>query len=508
MATIESKILPEHIATERPGVHPALDWREGVLMMGVTLADGSRAVLSSKREILSLDDLPFPTCDRSRNFGRSPVTEKVAKSLMDGYGLPEKAESAYALISVPAQLAAYYRKFVVFPEPWWPDVLALWTLGTYLYPIFNAYPYLRISSPEPGCGKSLLGELIAKLSFNGELMVSPTEANVFRMAEEERGTQVWDEVENQHEVEKSRLQTMTAVLLNGYRSSGAVPRQERRKGQFVTIRYHVYVPRVLIGLSELPAVVQQRTIELSLQRRSAEEQLERYRPQQQVAEEVDLREKCALWALTYCRNASYQYSRKKLLEYLEQRVGQAGRLTDDLLLPLAVVCAAPIDGDERSRKPLFSMLQTLLNASEALSRTWKEGATTTPQWLVATLDLLEQFVLVTPAKLAELVSARTGVPITAERFAHRLKHYNIRSVKKGGERVFEVSTEDLAQIRSRYNIAKADEPKLLLPPAGVPGLPEGQNGQFGQLEQQEGDSLTDRSLDGFSRESKGQPESL
>lgn len=463
------KILPEHIATEQPVVHPALDWRDGVLIMGLNLTDGTKGVITSEREILSLNNLPFPTCDRSRNFGRSPITEKAANLLLVGYGRPETVDSAYALIGVPEELAAYYRRFIIFPKPWWPEVLALWTLGTYVYPIFNAYPYLRISSPEPGCGKSLLGELIAKLSFNGELMVSPTEANVFRLAEEERGTQIWDEVENQQQIEQSRLQTMISVLLNGYRAGGAVPRQERTRGQFVTIRYHVYVPRVLIGLSDLPPVVQQRTIEVALQRRGSDEPITRYNPQQQVAEELELRQRCALWALTYCKDVAHQYSRNDLSSFVERYLGQAGRLVDDLLLPLVAIIAAAIDHDERSRGRLLPMLRTFMEATPELSSSWKEGAKTTPAWLVTSLEVLEEVEKITPAALAQEVSKRTGVLITAERLSRGLKKYGLHSCKNNGTRVFQVADAEIAQIRSRYRIAdpgSTEAESLDSPPEG------------------------------------------
>ena len=466
-----TKLLPEHIVAEQPVIHPALDWRDGVLFMGVILAEGGKGVLTSQGELLPLDKLPSPVCDRSRNFSRSPVTEHVARRVQERYGTPG-SETAGALADVPARLAAYYRRFLVFPEPWWPDLLALWTLGTYLYPVFNTYPYLRISSPEPGCGKSLLGEIIAKLSFNGELMVSPTEANVFRIAESERGTQVWDEVENQNETDRSRLQVMKGVLLNGYRAGGVVPRQERVGGEFETVRFHVYVPRVLIGLSDLPPVVRQRTIELPLHRRSTEEKIERYLAHEQENEERALREMCALYALTYCGAVSRQYRRKELAEMLERHLGQAGRLPDDLLLPLVAVCAAPTE-DARGKAAIWPVLEAFLQkVAPALARGWNDGARTTSKFLAPALQVLEESEGVEPEDLARQVSGLVGVSVSAEQLAHELKGYGIRSEKKGGRRIFSVSQTLIDQLRARYGIAD---------PGVVPiFVAVGQIGQIGQ----------------------------
>lgn len=449
------KLLPQDIATEQQVVHPALDWRDDVLLMGVRLGNGGRAVLTSQREIVSLDRLKWPICERALNFSRSPITENVAHLFQTGHGTAENPETAYALVNVVERLATYYRRFVIFGSPWWPELLALWTLGTYLYPIFSAYPYLRISSPEPGCGKSLLGQIISSLSFNGELMASPTEANIFRIAESERGTQVWDEVENQHDADKSRLQAMQASLLNGYRAGGAVPRQERgRGGRFETVRFHVYVPRVLIGLSELPQVVQQRTLELILHRRGTDERVERYHPDERAHEEKELREVCALYALSYCGATSRQYRRQDLAERLERHLGQAGRLPNDLLLPLVAVAAGPIDGDKRSRGVILPLLTMLFSqVAPSLSSCWNEAATTTPAWLPAALDILESSGELEPAELASRVSELMGISISSERLSRGLKTYGIRSEKRNGRRLISASVAQIAQLRSRYGIA-------------------------------------------------------
>jgi len=453
------RILPEHLVAEQPVIHPALDWRENVLMMGVTQEDGGLGVITSNRQMLTFEQLDLPICDRASNFSRSPVSTEVARRLQENYGTPTNENSAYALVNVPAQLAAYYRRFVVFPETWWPEVLALWTMGTYLYPIFNAYPYLRISSPEPGCGKTVLGKLIARLSFNGEFMTSPTEANIFRMAESERGTQVWDEVENQHEVERNRLHTLQAVLLNGYSAGASIPRQERtRGGQFRTVRFHVYVPRVLIGLSDLPQVVQQRAIELMLHGLTPAHHVEQHRPDERVSEEADMRGLCALWALTYCNAVARQYRREDLSRGLERHLRQAGRLTNDILLPLFAVGASLLDGDRRSRDVIRPMLRTMFDeAAPAIARSWNETAVTTPDWLVSALNILEQCNELEPAQLAAMVASNLGESLSAERLARGLRRYGILSVRRNGRRVFSTSPSEIAALRSHYRIETSEE---------------------------------------------------
>ena len=457
--TTPRPLTPEDIQSEQPVVHPALDWRDGTLIMGIQLSGGGRGVLTSRREILVINQLIWPVCEASGSFSRSRISGSVASRLLSNYGATNNAENAYALVSVPNQLSAYYRRFIVFPEPWWPDVLALWTLGTYLYPIFSAYPYLRISSPEPGCGKSLLGQIVANLAFNGELMASPTEANIFRLAESERGTQVWDEVENENRSEQSRLAVMKAVLLNGYRAGASVPRQEGTSdGQFRAVRYHVYVPRVLIGLSELPPVVQQRTLELTLQRMGLADNIEQYLPEERAAEEVALRELCALYALSYCGAVASCYRNRSLVQRLRYHIGHAGRLSDDLLLPLVAVGVAPRDGNTRSNSVLDPLLRRIITeAAPALSRRWSEGAATTPSWVPEALGALKFLTEPRPADIAEIVRTRTEFDLSPEQIAHQLRRYGLRTVKRNGRRVYAVSAGQIEELQGRYGYPRGEE---------------------------------------------------
>src|ERR1700730_16649513 len=106
MAT--AKILPEHIATEQQVIHPALDWRENTLLMGLKLDNGERGVLTSTGQIILVEELPWPSCDRGRHFDRSPVTTNVAQRFQAGYGTPSDSQNPYALVNVPGLLSAYY----------------------------------------------------------------------------------------------------------------------------------------------------------------------------------------------------------------------------------------------------------------------------------------------------------------------------------------------------------------------------------------------------------------
>src|SRR5712692_6244001 len=219
----QSKLNVDAIARPKNVIHPALDWVNSQLVVGVVFEDGRRAALTSRDGLVEIDQIG-EVCERDGKFASS-VTPETAKEFI-AYLQTKPAtcprEELHALLM---ELVEYFNRFVIFPEKCWSTVIATWTIGTYLFPVFQAYPYVWLTSPEPGCGKSLLGQVLARLSFNGEFMASPTEANMFHLPEQNRGVQVWDEVEFANQFEKSRFQSVKAILLNGYRNGGVVPRQ-------------------------------------------------------------------------------------------------------------------------------------------------------------------------------------------------------------------------------------------------------------------------------------------
>ena len=44
-------------------------------------------------------------------------------------------------------------------------VLALWSVATHLYELFDAFPYLAITSPTKRCGKTRVWELLGLVCF-------------------------------------------------------------------------------------------------------------------------------------------------------------------------------------------------------------------------------------------------------------------------------------------------------------------------------------------------------
>jgi len=103
------------------------------------------------------------------------VMGKPGNKLTDG----QLMELKIVLNKVYKEIIEVLKDYCDLREDYY-HLVAVWILGTYLHDSFNTYPYLFINAMR-GSGKTRLLKLIAALSINGKLLVSPTEAVLFRI---------------------------------------------------------------------------------------------------------------------------------------------------------------------------------------------------------------------------------------------------------------------------------------------------------------------------------------
>ncbi|MAO65394.1 MAG: hypothetical protein CL666_10380 [Balneola sp.] len=96
------------------------------------------------------------------------------------------------------------------------EMVTLWILGTYVYRLFNAYPYLHIQGPA-GSGKTTLLEIIESTSFNGALASRITGARMMKEINDTKCTLGLDEFEKSS---GSQSAANTQILNAGYKKSG------------------------------------------------------------------------------------------------------------------------------------------------------------------------------------------------------------------------------------------------------------------------------------------------
>lgn len=149
------------------------------------------------------------------------------------------------------------------------EVIALWVVGTYFFPILRSFPYLYFNATKRS-GKTKMLYFLSKLCFNAFLVQDPTQAAYFRLADNNRATLLIDEMENINSKEKAEIRSL---LLGSYKEGIAVPRCEEKRGkgnvkELVVKNYFPFSPRALANIGGFDDVLEDRCITFILQRSS------------------------------------------------------------------------------------------------------------------------------------------------------------------------------------------------------------------------------------------------
>jgi len=101
---------------------------------------------------------------------------------------PDAVNGADAL----AELAETFSRYVALPASA-ADALALWTAHAHCFEFFQCSPRLNISSPEKGCGKSTLRDVVSVLVPRPLATENLTVAVLFRVIQAHKPTVLADE---------------------------------------------------------------------------------------------------------------------------------------------------------------------------------------------------------------------------------------------------------------------------------------------------------------------------
>lgn len=175
---------------------------------------------------------------------------------------PERQPAA-----VPETLLDRIEAFIdeyVYLGPTQRAAVALWVIHTWAFAAAHATPYLFITAPEKGSGKTRLLEILRLLVPRPWYVVRPSEAVLFRKVSADRPTLLFDEIDTVFggRIEREDLR---ALLDAGHRPGATVPRCVG--ADFRVQDFEVYCPKALAGIGEaLPDTVRDRSIRIAMQR--------------------------------------------------------------------------------------------------------------------------------------------------------------------------------------------------------------------------------------------------
>jgi putative DNA primase/helicase len=186
------------------------------------------------------------------------------------------------------ELSASIRRYVVMPDDA-ADMAALWTVHTYLVDALGISPRLAVTSPERGCGKTTLLDVLLCLVQRPLPTANATASAIFRVVEMRRPTLLIDEGET-FLLENEELR---GILNSGHRRGGSVIRTVG--DDFEPRSFSTYSACAIALIGRLPATLADRSVSVELRRRLSDEAIEAFRFDR--IEHLDqLARKAARWA--------------------------------------------------------------------------------------------------------------------------------------------------------------------------------------------------------------------
>ena len=305
------------------------------------------------------------------------------------------------------ELSAAIRRHVVMPDHA-TDTAALWVVHTYLLDVFGITPRLAVTSPEKGCGKTTLLDVLSHLVWRPLPSANATASAIFRVVEMKRPTLLIDE----GDTFLTENENLRGILNSGHRRGGFVLRAVG--DDFDPRAFSTYSACAIALIGKLPATLADRSVPIGLRRRRADEAIEPFRLDR--PEHLDqLARMAARWAADNAEGI--RTAEPDMPSSLFNRAADNWR-------PLFVVAdaaggqwperarraaqAAMTADDETARELLFADIRSIF-AERAADR-------------LASVELVEALVAIEGRPWAEW---KSGKPITANGLARLLAPFRI-----------------------------------------------------------------------------------
>jgi hypothetical protein len=171
------------------------------------------------------------------------------------------------LLGILRQVRGLLSSYIAFQNKEQAVAVTLWIAHTWVFDAFDYTPYLFITSPVKRCGKSRVFDLLQLLCNKSFMVISPTEAVLFRKIEKDTPSLLVDEVDaifKQNGLDENK-EGLRAILNAGFYRGAVVPRCVAP--QFELTDFHVYCPKALAGINKcLPDTVADRSITIVMAR--------------------------------------------------------------------------------------------------------------------------------------------------------------------------------------------------------------------------------------------------
>jgi hypothetical protein len=223
------------------------------------------------------------------------------------------------------EVETFSRRFAVVDDIQ-ATATTLWIPHCWVIEAAHTTPYLHITSAEEESGKTRLMEVLQLLVPEPILATDITEAALFRVIDQLQPTLFLDEIDaifTRASKRDGSKDTFRSLLNAGYRRGGKAYRVGGNGGQQTLDPFNVFGPKVIAGIGNLPRTLASRCIRIEMKRRSEEEPVEDFYPEDLEEEAKEIRKHLEAWASE--ASADLKGSRPSKIPGLRDRVNEVWR---------------------------------------------------------------------------------------------------------------------------------------------------------------------------------------
>ena len=313
-------------------------------------------------------------------------------------------------------------RFVAFPSEHERHAVASWVLHCWTLDAWDSTPRLALLSPEKGSGKTRTLEVLELVVPSPHHTVNMSAAALFRVvgSDSTTATLLMDEadtylgwkVASQHE-------DIRGLVNAGHRRGAVTYRVSIEKGVEIQA-FPAYAAVALAGIGDLPDTIIDRSIVVSMKRRSPSEYVESFRRRKVEPHTVNLRDAIQGWAVDHVDELA------EIVDLLDLPDGIEDRAADvwEPLIAIATLAGDPweerlraaavhLNGARQDRDPSLGM-QLLRDIQQVFDQLDTDRMRST--------DLATELADIEGAPWADI----RGNPIDANGIAKRLRPYGVR----------------------------------------------------------------------------------
>jgi hypothetical protein len=256
---------------EEKTFHPSLDIKDNILVLGF------RIKKEKDKEIdlffINTND-GYITTEKTEFINKEQTfaiekKKRILSKLSQKWGVDNLNKLLEALqdplnkfneIELYQKIRDNLKKYIELEEEADYTILTAWTIGTYFFPTFSAYPYIHIKAPK-GSGKSQCLNLLNQTAFNAVKARASLPA-LRDTVDALRGTYLMDQADALH---RNNMEDFLDVLTDSYkRGGGSIRKMIANKNAWNLEEFEAYGPKAFASIGQLPEDLRDRCIVIPL----------------------------------------------------------------------------------------------------------------------------------------------------------------------------------------------------------------------------------------------------